>query len=729
MCLQTVLEEGRGQKHWASPHTPRGLGTCTDQGATARQGQKSFLRAQAREGPRPAAGAGKCQFPSQRSQRAHGGRTLPRITMIQQRCWKRTQTFCFPFPASDPRAHTLTPTPNQYPSSASAPRWGRRTHSLRRAGQSPRIPASPCHKSPPGTPAPTPASSPLLPPARPGTGPRHHPHPNTAAPASCRPAALPQHRKGPGSLTPGSPAPLAPPPGTRPSRLKALPHGDCGHPAPPGSPAPHRCPEPGQAPGAQPRNPPARPGPALTGAAEAEPGGGGDDGARARSWAAGAGGGGARVCPKRAPPPRPRPLPPVGVGGGAGAAKRLSARPPPFTSGPLTGGPRSALRPDVGVTEEGWEGPGPGKPRRQKAKPWPRAGRSSPSHAPPRQRRAGGRLSLAGPTTAAAAAGEGGWGEGEPEVACKGRAARLPPSRAPVLARARRAGRGRRAGRAGGRGLVVTGGARRPAPSALEDTAKMAASAAALRHLAPLGARLARLPPRGRAAGRLLQQRRGIRLSAPAAIQVAGPPRGVRIAPKEGLGERGSSLSGEAAGSRGGWAVRRGEAARLDSPRPWRVGSPAAAGRAPALPGSRCLAGDGAGRAQPGAGWGAGAGRARLSAGRGGGSVRWRLQGMWMSLPGRERASGGPWLPSPALQISRGLWKKYGDKRVIDTPISEVRLPCLLPWPSLPSAAPPPPPAPCSLLGSLLFQMGFTGIAVGAAMVCKFAFLSFWFKN
>lgn len=198
--------------------------------------------------------------------------------------------------------------------------------------------------------------------------------------------------------------------------------------------------------------------------------------------------------------------------------------------------------------------------------------------------------------------GRGGWGEGEPEVACKGRAARLPPSRAPVLARARRAGRGRRAGRAGGRGLVVTGGARRPAPSALEDTAKMAASAAALRHLAPLGARLARLPPRGRAAGRLLQQRRGIRLSAPAAIQVAGPPRGVRIAPKEGLGERGSSLSGEAAGSRGGWAVRRGEAARLDSPRPWRVGSPAAAGRAPALPGSRCLAGDGAGRAQPGAG-------------------------------------------------------------------------------------------------------------------------------
>lgn len=24
-------------------------------------------------------------------------------------------------------------------------------------------------------------------------------------------------------------------------------------------------------------------------------------------------------------------------------------------------------------------------------------------------------------------------------------------------------------------------------------------------------------------------------------------------------------------------------------------------------------------------------------------------------------------------QVSRGLWKKYGDKRIIDTPISEVR--------------------------------------------------------
>jgi pyruvate dehydrogenase E1 component beta subunit len=38
-----------------------------------------------------------------------------------------------------------------------------------------------------------------------------------------------------------------------------------------------------------------------------------------------------------------------------------------------------------------------------------------------------------------------------------------------------------------------------------------------------------------------------------------------------------------------------------------------------------------------------------------------------------------------AYKVSRGLWKKYGDKRVIDTPITE---------------------------------MGFAGIAVGAAMVC-----------
>lgn len=49
------------------------------------------------------------------------------------------------------------------------------------------------------------------------------------------------------------------------------------------------------------------------------------------------------------------------------------------------------------------------------------------------------------------------------------------------------------------------------------------------------------------------------------------------------------------------------------------------------------------------------------------------------------------------LQVSRGLWKKYGDKRIIDTPITE---------------------------------MGFAGIAVGAAMaglrpVCEFMTFNF----
>lgn len=48
-----------------------------------------------------------------------------------------------------------------------------------------------------------------------------------------------------------------------------------------------------------------------------------------------------------------------------------------------------------------------------------------------------------------------------------------------------------------------------------------------------------------------------------------------------------------------------------------------------------------------------------------------------------------------AYKISRGLWKKYGDKRVIDTPITEI---------------------------------GFAGISVGAAMV-KFCFLKFLFKK
>lgn len=50
-----------------------------------------------------------------------------------------------------------------------------------------------------------------------------------------------------------------------------------------------------------------------------------------------------------------------------------------------------------------------------------------------------------------------------------------------------------------------------------------------------------------------------------------------------------------------------------------------------------------------------------------------------------------------AYKVSRGLWRKYGDKRVIDTPITE---------------------------------MGFAGIAVGAAMgglrpVCEFMTFNF----
>ena len=49
------------------------------------------------------------------------------------------------------------------------------------------------------------------------------------------------------------------------------------------------------------------------------------------------------------------------------------------------------------------------------------------------------------------------------------------------------------------------------------------------------------------------------------------------------------------------------------------------------------------------------------------------------------------------FQVTRGLWKKYGDKRVIDTPITE---------------------------------MGFAGIAVGAAMnglrpICEFMTFNF----
>ena len=46
-----------------------------------------------------------------------------------------------------------------------------------------------------------------------------------------------------------------------------------------------------------------------------------------------------------------------------------------------------------------------------------------------------------------------------------------------------------------------------------------------------------------------------------------------------------------------------------------------------------------------------------------------------------------------AYKVSRGLWKKYGDKRVIDTPITE---------------------------------MGFAGIAAGAAMVINILFYLFF---
>lgn len=45
-----------------------------------------------------------------------------------------------------------------------------------------------------------------------------------------------------------------------------------------------------------------------------------------------------------------------------------------------------------------------------------------------------------------------------------------------------------------------------------------------------------------------------------------------------------------------------------------------------------------------------------------------------------------------AYKVTKGLWRKYGDKRVIDTPITE---------------------------------MGFAGMAVGAAFVSKFFFLFF----
>jgi pyruvate dehydrogenase E1 component beta subunit len=45
-----------------------------------------------------------------------------------------------------------------------------------------------------------------------------------------------------------------------------------------------------------------------------------------------------------------------------------------------------------------------------------------------------------------------------------------------------------------------------------------------------------------------------------------------------------------------------------------------------------------------------------------------------------------------AYKMSKGLWKKHGDKRIVDTPITE---------------------------------MGFAGLATGAAMVTKFFYIKF----
>lgn len=49
-----------------------------------------------------------------------------------------------------------------------------------------------------------------------------------------------------------------------------------------------------------------------------------------------------------------------------------------------------------------------------------------------------------------------------------------------------------------------------------------------------------------------------------------------------------------------------------------------------------------------------------------------------------------------AYKVTKGLWRKYGDKRVIDTPITE---------------------------------MGFAGVAVGAAFVCSKCLLIISFLN
>lgn len=78
--------------------------------------------------------------------------------------------------------------------------------------------------------------------------------------------------------------------------------------------------------------------------------------------------------------------------------------------------------------------------------------------------------------------------------------------------------------------------------------------------------------------------------------------------------------------------------------------------------------------------------------------------------------------------MSRGLWKKYGDKRVIDTPISEVRhstfthvlyIRLSQVFESLVSdlALSHVETQLINVVSVSLMQMGFAGIAVGAAMV------------
>lgn len=202
------------------------------------------------------------------------------------------------------------------------------------------------------------------------------------------------------------------------------------------------------------------------------------------------------MCPDRATPAAAPP--PGGAGRGDHRPRSPQGRQPRWPRS----APASALFP-AAASPRGPGGSRPGQPRRQEAKP--RLERGSPSHARPRRRSAGARSPPAGPA--------------------------LPPPQGNRKRRTKLAPRAfRRRARPFSREL---GGAWRSrwqgaGPRAVEDTGKMAAAAAALRLLAPgLRAPLrARLPPQGRAAGRPLQQRRGFRLSAPTAAQVARPPRG-----------------------------------------------------------------------------------------------------------------------------------------------------------------------------------------------------------